>query len=124
MKRQLKHTLPAMLALLLGACATSARYESALAQWVGKPLDELVLAWGPPQGSYTLRDGRQVIEYRQQQIVRRPGWGRTMLGSPHVFYLLDEMDDEYSLRQCSTRFIIDVHGNIEQWAWDGNDCRQ
>lgn len=110
--------------LLLAACATTVRHEAALAQWVGKPLDALVLEWGPPQGSYTLRDGRQVIEYRQQQIVRRPGWGRSMLHSPRIFYLLDEMDDEYSLRQCSTRFIVDAQGIIQQWAWDGNDCRQ
>jgi hypothetical protein len=47
-----------------------------------------------------------------------------MLHSPRVFYLLDEMDDEYSLRQCSTRFIVDAQGIIQQWAWDGNDCRQ
>lgn len=121
---KMRHSLPVFLALLLAACAGGVPYESSLAQWVGKPLDELVLAWGPPQGSYTLRDGRQVIEYRQQQIVRRPGWGRSMLGAPRVFYLLDEMEDEYSLRQCSTRFIIDAAGNVEKWAWDGNNCRQ
>ena len=112
------------LTLLLAACASSARYETTLARWGGKPLDDLVLAWGPPQSSYTLRDGRQVVEYQRQQLVRRPGLGRSMLNTSRVFYLLDEMEDDYPLLQCRTRFTVDAQGIIQNWTWDGNACRE
>ena len=115
-------TLAVALALLLTACATTAQYETRLARWDGQPLDDLVLAWGPPQSSYTLRDGRQVVEYQRQQLIRRPG--RSMLTAPRVFYLLDEMEDDYILLQCRTRFTVDAQGIIQNWAWDGNDCRE
>ena len=88
----------------------------------GQPLDDLVLAWGPPQSSYTLRDGRQVVEYQRQQLVRLPG--RSMLTTPRVFYLLDEMEDDYTLLQCRTRFTVDAQGIIQNWTWDGNACRE
>ena len=110
------------LTLLLAACASSARYETNLARWGGNPLDDLVLAWGPPQSSYTLRDGRQVVEYQRQQLVRLPG--RSMLTTPRVFYLLDEMEDDYTLLQCRTRFTVDAQGIIQNWTWDGNACRE
>ena len=111
-------------ALLLSGCASTANYEAALQQWVGRPLDDLVLAWGPPQSSYTLRDGRQVVEYQRQQLVRRPGLGRSMLNTSRVFYLLDEMEDDYTLLQCRTRFTVDAQGIIQNWTWDGNACRE
>ena len=112
------------LTLLLAACASSARYETNLARWGGQPLDDLVLACGPPQSSYTLRDGRQVVEYQRQQLVRRPGLGRSMLNTSRVFYLLDEMEDDYTLLQCRTRFTVDAQGIIQNWTWDGNACRE
>ena len=117
-------TLAVALALLLTACATTAQYETHLARWGGQPLDDLVLAWGPPQSSYTLRDGRQVVEYQRQQLVRRPGLGRSMLNTSRVFYLLDEMEDDYTLLQCRTRFTVDAQGIIQNWTWDGNACRE
>jgi len=115
-------SLTIALTLLLAACASSARYETNLARWGGKPLDDLVLAWGPPQSSYTLRDGRQVVEYQRQQLVRLPG--RSMLNTSRVFYLLDEMEDDYTLLQCRTRFTVDAQGIIQNWTWDGNACRE
>ena len=122
MKTKPQKTLAVALALLLAACATTARYEAGLARWGGQPLDDLVLAWGPPQSSYTLRDGRQVVEYQRQQLIRRPG--RSMLTTPRVFYLLDEMEDDYVLLQCRTRFTVDAQGIIRNWTWDGNDSRE
>ena len=119
----MRYLLSVTLTLLLAACTAGPHYTNGPAQWVGQPLDELVLAWGPPQGSHTLRDGRQVVEYRQQGIARRPGWGRSMMHGSRLFYLLDEMEDDYVLLQCSTRFVVDAQGTIEKWAWDGNHCR-
>ena len=115
MQKLLRH---ASLIALLGGCAAGVPYENRLQQWVGQPLDALVLAWGPPQYSYTLSDGRKIIEYREQQLIRRPD--RSMLRHSRVFYLLDEMEDDYRLLQCRTRFTADQQGTIQQWAWDGN----
>ena len=122
MKTKPQKTLAVALALLLAACATTARYEAGLARWGGQPREDLVHAGGPPPSSYTLRDGRQVVEYQRQQLIRRPG--RSMLTTPRVFYLLDEMEDDYVLLQCRTRFTVDAQGIIRNWTWDGNDCRE
>ena len=47
-----------------------------------------------------------------------------MLTAPRVFYLLDEMEDDYVLLQCRTRFTVDAQGIIQNWTWDGNACRE
>ena len=66
------------LALLLATagCAlpTTQKYEAKLEPLIGQPVDELVMAWGPPQGNFTLSDGRTMIEYtRSEALVSRGG---------------------------------------------------
>jgi len=131
-------------ALLLSGCASTANYEASLQQWVGQPLDDLVLAWGPPQSSYTLRDGRQVVEYLRQRIINTPGFtwhhphtiyqeGQTYNadGSPSgeyrgssTIFLAEETPGDSHYLECRTRFIVSQQGDIQQWKWEGNDCRK
>lgn len=131
-------------ALLLSGCASTANYEASLQQWVGQPLDDLVLAWGPPQSSYTLRDGRQVVEYLRQRIINTPGFtwhhphtiyqeGQTYNadGSPSgeyrgssTIFLAEETPGDSRYLECRTRFIVSLQGDIQQWKWEGNDCRK
>ena len=44
-------------------CATTANYNKILNTWVGSHVDRLVSSWGPPQNSFPLSSGGQVIEY-------------------------------------------------------------
>ena len=131
-------------ALLLGGCTTTANYEAALQQWVGRPLDDLVLAWGPPQSSYTLQDGRKVVEYLRQRVIYSPGftWYRPHTiyhqgqaynadGSPAGIYqdsstifIPEESPGDSRYLECRTRFTISKQGDIEKWGWEGNDCRR
>ena len=53
-------------ALAVTSCATTANYEKILQSWVGNSEDHLVESWGPPQRSYALSDGGEVIEYVRQ----------------------------------------------------------
>eukprot|EP01031_Cornospumella_fuschlensis_P009084 gene9084-11158_t len=49
-------------------------YEDQMAQrFVGKSADELVLAFGPPQSSYKLTDGRDVLQYEQKRTSTQGG---------------------------------------------------
>jgi len=64
----------AMLCLLaVGGCATTANYEKILRSWVGAHVDRLVARWGPPQSSFRLSDGGQVLEYTRQRTVQGGG---------------------------------------------------
>jgi len=45
---------------LLSGCATTANYEEILDTWVGSHVDDLVVSWGPPQGTFDLSDGGKV----------------------------------------------------------------
>lgn len=140
----MKLLLRVVLMLLMTGCTTTARYEADLQEWVGQSLDTLVLAWGPPQSSYTLKDGRKVIEYLRQQIVHHPGhmflMPRTVYqegltydndGKPTgifrsdgVVFLPEEEPASDSFWQCRTRFIVDTQDIIRQWHWEGNNCRK
>lgn len=133
-----------MTTLLVSGCTTTANYEAALQHWVGRPLDDLVLTWGPPQGSYTLQDGRKVIEYLRQSVIYSPGftWHRPHTiyqqgqthnadGSPageyhssSTIFLPEEMPGSSRYLECRTRFTVSPQGDIQQWGWEGNGCRK
>jgi hypothetical protein len=72
-------------------------YEAELGQWVDRPEEDLVAAWGVPERSQRLTDGGQALEYR------RVGAGGKLL--------------------CSTLFTSDLYGKIRTWTYRGIDCR-
>ena len=62
--------------VLLAACATEEHYNRMLAGWVGRPLDDLMIQWGPPDKSAVLSRGGKVIEYDRKRIVTTGGYTR------------------------------------------------
>jgi hypothetical protein len=41
----------------VAACASTQKYEAIVATWIGRPVDELVLKWGPPASLHFSRMG-------------------------------------------------------------------
>lgn len=137
----------AMLCLLaVGGCATTANYEKILQSWVGAHVDRLVTSWGPPQSSFRLSDGAQVLEYTNQRTVQGGGYTYTQpqttyhSGSASAYGTYggyasgtySGTSTTYVQRQtpvynipltCKTRFTVNPQGIITNWAWEGNNCK-
>jgi hypothetical protein len=95
------------LALSAVGCVAPNRYGEMLDGWVGRPTDELVRAWGPPDGSYPLSDGGKVIEYDERRNVA------------YYDYYFGSYVEEL---RCKTLFTISREDVIQSWKWQGNDC--
>jgi hypothetical protein len=112
--REFLRSVPLVLVVLLplGACGSSPApdansgssapvrnlaYEQALNRWVNHPEEDLVNAWGVPNGSQRLTDGGQTFEYR-----RVDAQGKDL---------------------CTTLFTSDIYGMIRTWTYRGIDCR-
>ena len=76
---------------------TNQAYERALTQWVDRPEEDLVAAWGVPERSQRLTDGGQALEYRRT--------------------------DKSGNILCSTLFTSDIYGKVRTWTYRGADCR-
>ncbi|MBX7146208.1 MAG: hypothetical protein K1X44_02740 [Alphaproteobacteria bacterium] len=89
---------------------TTEKYEGKLDAFIGRHVDELVYAWGPPDKSYTFQNGTSIMEYAYDDIDQV---GDDTPGSPRqiVHY------------KCKTKFEIDQNGIIRTWSWLGNDCQ-
>ena len=109
----MKRRLPiAAAALALGACATSASYDTALQPWKGAQEAELLRGWGAPTRSHEA-GGRRFVVYESRRSVHVPGTAPsgTMAGSP-------AMDIQLS---CTTTFELqDLR--VVSWSYQGNDC--
>lgn len=113
--------------------------------FVGYPVSTLVSAWGPPQSSYTLPDGSQVIEYRRSSNMQLGGYSYTTpqttyhQGSANAYnntggyaagtytgtsttYVTQTTPVTNVALQCVARFTISEHGVVKNWSWQGNDC--
>jgi len=123
--------------LLISGCATTTDYEKAttanygkiLETWMGSPVDNLVISWGPPQSQYELSDGGKVIEYfnsrsgtiggytTNQPITTYNSDGST--STTHVPTTSPSYNVQY---HCRTTFDVDKYGTIISWRWEGNSC--
>jgi hypothetical protein len=111
---------------LLAACATEAHYDRMLAGWVGRPLDDLIVQWGPPDKTAALSRGGKVIEYDRERIVTTGGYTRyepviTDGDKDPILVPVAVPSEERHLR-CATRFVISPADIIESWSHDGSDC--
>lgn len=131
--------------LIFQGCATTANYEKILSTWVGSHIDNLISSWGPPQGSFPLSDGGQVIEYENARNVQLGGYSYTQpqttyhSGSATAYGTGGSATGTYSGTtttyvqkqtpvtnlnlHCKTRFTINPDGIITNWNWQGNDCK-
>ena len=113
--------------VLLAACATEEHYNRMLAGWVGRPLDDLMIQWGPPDKSAVLSRGGKVIEYDRKRIVSSGGYTRyepvvVDRKKKHTILVPVEVPSKERHLRCATRFVISPADIIESWSHDGNDC--
>lgn len=134
-----------LLVLAVAGCATTANYEKILRSWVGVHVDRLVASWGPPQGSFKLSDGGQVLEYTDQRTMQLGGYTYTepqttyhsgsasAYGSRggYAYGTYSGRSTTYVQKQtpvynipltCRTRFTVNPQGIITKWSWEGNNC--
>lgn len=131
--------------IFLSACATTANYEKTLNSWVGSNVDNLVSRWGPPQRSFMLSNGRQVLEYSRQRNIQIGGYttitpkmayhtgtieiyrpGGTVEGNytgTTTTYVQQTTPVQNIAFQCVTRFTVNSQGTVTSWVWEGNDCK-
>lgn len=110
--------LPAL--LLIGGCQgpTYAAYQGQVDQWLLKPVDQLVMQWGPPTGSFKLADGNTLMEYNRTVTEVRADDG------PFMHRRHDPFGTRiYTVhRVCKTRFVVGTDNIIKSWSSEGNDC--
>lgn len=129
--------------VVLAGCAGG--FETKLQSWVGQPVDSLVSNWGPPQSSFPLQSGGQVLEYARSGQMTLPGatytrpqttyhsgtanaYGTggyasgTYQGTSTTYVQQQSAPTTIALR-CVVRFTTDSAGTITQWSWQGNNCR-
>jgi hypothetical protein len=132
MRVTLSKSLALGLLLAVAACAqpTVQAYEAQLEQFVGRPVDELAMSWGPPQGTFTMADGNTVMEYSKNEGYSS-GSGTTVgLGG---FSSGGSVGTGLGLsfplggggvepKQCKTRFIVSPDRIVKSWGHEGNAC--
>src|SRR4030042_4191147 len=130
-----------LLVILTVSCATTANYESILRSWTNVHVDNLISSWGPPQNSYPLSDGGQILEYVRQGAVPIGGYTyyvpQTTYHSgtasaygnygSYAYGRYSGTSTKYVPQQtpiynvplwCKTRFNINKNGIIKRWQWE------
>lgn len=138
-----------LMGALLGACETVpypervAAYETKVkAEFVGKSVDALLLAKGPPESSYTLTDGRDVIQYLKERSYTTGGGTYTDYHTEVIGYKTFTRDNGTTKQipitrqvpylrtdplvthheKCAQRFVISKAKIVEDFKWEGNSC--
>lgn len=120
-----------------------AQFESNIHdRFIGKSVDEVILAFGPPDSRSELTDGREVIQYETRKAgtrVSEPrvttsvsvggvwGGGRYHHGYPYGGVSVGfpfPNDNYYPSRPltCKKRFTISVEKKVEDFSWEGDGC--
>jgi len=125
-----------LLCLGLCGCASTAKYEAKLNNWIGVSEDSLVASWGVPNKTYNMSDGKKAMEYMHKETVQTGGYTYT---TPESTYQSGTIGNKpysgtsttnvtetvpvqnYKL-SCKTTFIINNSGKVESWSHDGNNC--
>lgn len=126
------------------AMAGCASYGERLEPLRGQHVSALVGAWGPPQSSYQLPDGSQVLQYARRGNMVLPGatytvpqtsytngtasaYGGGGYASGNYYgttttYVQQKNPDLNIALSCTTNFTINPDGYITGFNWSGNNC--
>lgn len=96
--------------VLLVACMYD--YAGIAKSWEGKPLDDLIFAWGPPSAMNELEDGRKVALYAHS---RQGGGFVQLVGTTNPTAVFHQATYE-----CAVLFRADEHGIIASADGSGN----
>jgi hypothetical protein len=120
-------------AAAVSGCVSSSNYAKDVNSYLGQPIDNVVLAYGPPDSSFQLGDGRWVYEWEEISVEHRPDmddWHRTYYvqnsdGAIVPVYRpsLYGSDVEEITRLCTTRYTTSGEQVVEAVAFQGDGCR-
>ena len=125
-----------LLCLGLCGCASTAKYEAKLNNWIGVSEDSLVASWGVPNKTYNMSDGKKAMEYMHKETVQTGGYTYTTPESTYqsgtignkpysgtsTTNVTETMPVQNYKLSCKTTFIINNSGKVESWSHDGNNC--
>ena len=117
-------------------------YEDSVAlRFVGKSVDELILAFGPPNSSYKLSDGRDVLQYEVDRTYTTGGGSYTSYETQtrtrrvrdndgnvrnveeRVTVPVQNVEPIRTVNQdCVRRFVVSQDKRVETFRWQGNAC--
>jgi hypothetical protein len=117
-------------------------FEDGIAmRFVGKSVDELILAFGPPDSSYKLSDGRDVLQYELNQTYTTGGGSYTSYQTATRTRQVRDKDGTVrnveeretipvqnveplrTINQaCTRRFVVTPDKKVETFRWEGNSC--
>lgn len=132
-------TLLAVIAGLavLAACETVEGYRQEMATWQGRHGDDLLVAWGPPDRTASLSDGRELWAYEKSYIRESAGYYRDETRSVTRTYVdADGIKQQETISEtfpvweppstwrsaCETRFVIGPGRRVEQISFEGDAC--
>jgi hypothetical protein len=115
--------------------------DSVTIRFVGKSVDELILAFGPPNSSYKLSDGRDVLQYEIDRTYTTGGGSYTSYQTATRTRQVRDKDGnvrEVEEREtipvqnvepirtinqaCVRRFVVTPDKRVEAFRWEGNAC--
>jgi len=82
------------LCCLASACANVTTLRQVNQAWIGRPLDELVVAWGPPVQSFQAEEGGSIHSWSMVIVKRRRS------------------------EECRRSLLADAQGVIRRWLYD------
>jgi hypothetical protein len=134
----------AAVAAAFAGCATNAKFQAKMNNWVGSPEATLVSRYGPPNSSYVLQDGGRVLQYTKGQNIAIGGGtvmqpvttygtgnitantgGRTTTGTYNqtTTTYIPQQQPTYNVQQvCTVNFTISPQGTVVRWDAQGNHC--
>lgn len=113
-----------VVAVLLSACATEAKYQRVLDSWTGSDELDLIRSWGAPQQAYEAK-GHKFLVYSNDQDVVIPGMAPTyqtnIYGNTAYTTSTGGTPAMNVNMNCTTTFEV-VDGKIANWSYRGNNC--
>jgi hypothetical protein len=119
-------------AFLLSGCAymraNEAGYQARLEAMKGTHIDQLVMAWGPPDAEFTFEDGRKMYAFVTSKMFLTPRIRPGFVGMSRFYgqrFGSHFEDEEMEMKHlfCETHIITDKEGLIMEWKFKGNACR-
>jgi hypothetical protein len=134
--------------MLTAACETipyeervKAFEDSVNLRFVGRSVDDLVIALGPPQSAYKLSDGREVVQYNVDRTyttgggsytsyetisrwrnVRQPDGSERRVEERVSVPVTNASPIQTYNQICTRRFVVGADKRVESFNWQGNSC--
>ncbi len=123
-KMRIKVTLLMLVILLTAGCATTAKYEALLNEWVQQDINQLIDEWGYPHNSLKLPNGNTVYIFGSSDSYITPVQTYTRYHAVGDKMYADTMvtgGNAYTY-WCRTFFEVNDKNIIVKWRVEGNSC--